>query len=68
MGDRHDPAQNRLPARAVVGESPRDVSLPSMLQRGDAAPDFRVGDRSLHEMLRERAVVLFFFPKAFTAG
>jgi len=40
----------------------------SMLKRGEAAPDFRVGDRSLHQMLRERAVVLFFFPKAFTAG
>jgi len=39
-----------------------------MLKRGDVAPDFRVQDRSLHEILRERAVVLFFFPKAFTAG
>jgi peroxiredoxin len=39
-----------------------------MLERGDVAPDFRAGDRSLHEMLRERAVVVFFFPKAFTAG
>ena len=39
-----------------------------MLERGDVAPDFRVGDHSLHEMLRERAVVVFFFPKAFTAG
>jgi peroxiredoxin len=39
-----------------------------MLARGDVAPDFRVGDRSLHEMLRERAVVVYFFPKAFTPG
>jgi peroxiredoxin len=39
-----------------------------MLDRGDVAPDFRVGDRSLHEMLRERAVVVYFFPKAFTPG
>jgi peroxiredoxin len=39
-----------------------------MLNRGDVAPDFRVGDRSLLEMLRQRAVVVFFFPKAFTAG
>jgi peroxiredoxin len=39
-----------------------------MLKRGDVAPGFRAGDRSLHEMLRERAVVVFFFPKAFTAG
>lgn len=39
-----------------------------MLARGDAAPDFRVGDSTLHEMLRERAVVVYFFPKAFTPG
>ena len=44
------------------------IVAPSMLKRGDVAPDFRVGDRSLHEMLRQRAVVVFFFPKAFTAG
>jgi hypothetical protein len=43
------------------------IVAPSMLKRSDVAPDFRVGDRSLHEMLRQRAVV-FFFPKAFTAG
>jgi peroxiredoxin len=39
-----------------------------MLKRGDVAPDFRVQDRSFHEMLRERSAVIFFFPKAFTAG
>jgi peroxiredoxin len=39
-----------------------------MLKRGQVAPDFRVGDRSLYEMLKERSVVVFFFPKAFTPG
>ena len=39
-----------------------------MLKQGEPAPDFRVGDRTLHQMLPERVVVLFFFPKAFTAG
>jgi peroxiredoxin len=32
------------------------------------APDFVIGDGSLYRMLRDRTVVLFFFPKAFTAG
>ena len=39
-----------------------------MLRPGDTAPDFTMGDRTLHEMLEERKVVLFFFPKTFTAG
>jgi peroxiredoxin Q/BCP len=39
-----------------------------MLDRNQPAPDFRVGDRSLYDMLVERAVVVFFFPKAFTPG
>jgi peroxiredoxin len=39
-----------------------------MLKRGEAAPDFRAGDRTLHQMLDERTVAAFFFPKAFTAG
>jgi peroxiredoxin len=39
-----------------------------MLKPGDAAPDFQVEDRSLHEMLEDRAVVVFFFPKAFGVG
>ncbi len=39
-----------------------------MLKRGDAVPDFSVGDRSLHEMLEGRGVVVFFFPKAFGVG
>jgi peroxiredoxin len=39
-----------------------------MLQTGDPAPDFQVGERSLHQMLGEGKVVVFFFPKTFTAG
>lgn len=39
-----------------------------MLEPGDSAPDFRVADRTLHAMLEERTVVVFFFPKAFTPG
>jgi peroxiredoxin len=39
-----------------------------MLKRGDAAPDFPVGDRSLHEILEDRGVVVFFFPKTFGVG
>jgi peroxiredoxin len=39
-----------------------------MLKVGDPAPDFRVGERTLHQILKDRSVVLFFFPKAFTPG
>ncbi len=39
-----------------------------MLEPGNAAPDFPVEDRSLHKMLEARAVVVFFFPKAFGVG
>lgn len=39
-----------------------------MLEPGDAAPDFRIGDRTLHRILEEQTVVVFFFPKAFTSG
>jgi peroxiredoxin len=39
-----------------------------VLELGDSAPDFRVADSTLHEMLEERTVVVFFFPKAFTPG
>lgn len=39
-----------------------------MLKRGQVAPDFKVGDRSLYDMLKDRTVVVFFFPKAFTPG
>jgi peroxiredoxin len=39
-----------------------------MLERGDVAPDFAVKDRTLYQILAERAAVVFFFPKAFTPG
>jgi peroxiredoxin len=39
-----------------------------MLKVGALAPDFAVAETSLHQVLAERAVVLFFFPKAFTPG
>ena len=37
-----------------------------MIGAGTEAPDFNVGGRSLYDVLGEGAVVLFFFPKAFT--
>lgn len=37
-----------------------------MLAVGDIAPDFAVRGRTLYGMLQEKAVVVFFFPKAFT--
>jgi peroxiredoxin len=39
-----------------------------MLEPGTMAPDFAVGATSLHAILRERGVILFFFPAAFTPG
>lgn len=39
-----------------------------MLKRGEVAPDFAVGDRTLYKILDERAAVVFFYPKAFTPG
>ncbi len=39
-----------------------------MLGVGDIAPDFAVRDTSLHRILERRSAVVFFFPKAFTAG
>jgi len=39
-----------------------------MLEPGEQAPDFAIGEGSLYEMLAERTVVLFFFPKAFGIG
>lgn len=39
-----------------------------MLKQGDAVHDFAIGDTSLSKILEERAVALFFFPKAFTPG
>jgi len=39
-----------------------------VLRKGTIAPDFAVGETSLCRMLEERAVAVFFFPKAFTPG
>jgi peroxiredoxin len=39
-----------------------------MLKKGTTAPDFKVGETSLYEYLDRSAVVVFFFPKAFTPG
>jgi peroxiredoxin len=39
-----------------------------MLEPGELAPDFEVAGRTLHQMLEERVVVVFFFPKAFGSG
>jgi peroxiredoxin len=40
-----------------------------VLAIGDAAPDFAVGDTTLHRILEQHeAAVVFFFPKAFTPG
>jgi thioredoxin-dependent peroxiredoxin len=39
-----------------------------MLKRKDVAPDFKVGGGSLYETLDGSAVVVFFYPKAFTRG
>jgi peroxiredoxin len=39
-----------------------------MLEPGDTAPDFAVGNTTLHRILKDREAVVFFFPKAFTPG
>ena len=39
-----------------------------MLKADDFAPDFKVGSTTLHQLLRDRRAVVFFFPKAFTPG
>jgi peroxiredoxin len=40
-----------------------------VLALGDTAPDFRVdAKRSLYDILKTHAVVVFFFPRAFTPG
>jgi peroxiredoxin len=49
-----------LEGRAVYGAN--------VLKTGEIAPDFAVGERTLYQMLAERAAVIFFFPKAFTPG
>jgi peroxiredoxin len=39
-----------------------------MLEVGDDAPDFPIGNESLASWARRGPVVVFFFPKAFTPG
>jgi peroxiredoxin len=39
-----------------------------MLDPGELAPNFPVGDKTLYELIEGRSGVVFFFPKAFTAG
>ena len=39
-----------------------------MLEVGQAAPDFAVGQTTLHRILQQASAVVFFFPKAFTPG
>ncbi len=39
-----------------------------MLQIGDPAPDFAVGETTLHRLLADKSAVVYFFPKAFTPG
>jgi peroxiredoxin len=37
-----------------------------MLAAGDEAPDFAVGDTTLHAILKKQKAVVFFFIQAFT--
>jgi hypothetical protein len=39
-----------------------------VLRPGEHAPDFPLKVGTLHDLLRDHAVVLYFFPKAFTPG
>jgi peroxiredoxin len=39
-----------------------------MIDVGDEAPDFAVGETTLHRLLEKGPAVVFFFPKAFTPG
>jgi len=39
-----------------------------VLKLGDVAPDFPVGALTLYRMLADRAVAVYFFPRAFTPG
>ncbi len=41
----------------------------AFLKKGDAAPDFDLGDgRRASEVWADKHLVLYFFPKAFTPG
>jgi peroxiredoxin len=39
-----------------------------MLAVGASAPDFQIGETTLHALLRKGRAVVFFYPKAFTPG
>lgn len=39
-----------------------------MLKLGEPAPDFRIGETTLHGRLKHNQVAVYFFPKAFTPG
>ncbi len=39
-----------------------------MLEPGENAPDFPLGQTTLFKILEKREAVVFFFPKAFTPG
>ena len=39
-----------------------------MLRLGDQAPDFAIGETTLHGLLKQGQVAVYFFPKAFTPG
>ncbi len=39
-----------------------------MLEIGDEAPNFAVGDTTFHGLAGEKGVILFFFAKAFSPG
>jgi peroxiredoxin len=39
-----------------------------MLKPGDVAPDFKIGNETLYQILAQRRVAVYFFPKAFTPG
>jgi peroxiredoxin len=39
-----------------------------VLKPGEPAPDFAIGDTTLHGLLARGPVVVYFFPKAFTPG
>lgn len=46
----------------------REAYSPFMLRRGEIAPDFAFGGRSLYDVLQQYSVTVYFFPKAFTPG
>ena len=68
--------RNWLTVAFLAAMSLLNVGRAAALDAGDAAPDFtapsvldgKTVDFNLKEALAKHAVVLYFFPKAFTAG